>query len=266
MRNALRIHLACILCAALFCSISNAQEDANAPVFKTDKDRLSYVIGRQLATQIRRQKLNYSLLLKGLSDAVNQKKSVFTTQEEQEIMAIDKTWRLHLKKPKLMTFDANKDYFWILETNKGTIKIKFMPDVAPMHVTNAIYLTNLGFYNGLTFHRVIQGFMAQGGCPVGNGSGNPGYRFPGEFSPRVKHDRPFLLSTANAGPGTDGSQFFITFRAVPSLDGNYTIYGEVTEGQTVVKKLEAAGSRQDGVAPKEKLIIEEATIVESPKQ
>jgi len=178
----------------------------------------------------------------------------------------DKDWKLKLTKPEMMTFDANKDYYWIMNTNKGTIKIKLLPDVAPMHATSTIFLTNKGFYNGLTFHRVIGGFMAQGGCPVGDGCNGPGYKYAGEFSNSVKHDRPYLLSMANAGPGTDGSQFFITFVPTPHLDGKHTIFGEVTEGQDVVKQIEAAaGPAGSGVPPKEKLVIEEATIMEEAK-
>jgi cyclophilin family peptidyl-prolyl cis-trans isomerase len=251
---------------SLTCCPAFAEESGDTPEFKTDKDKASYVIGRQFADQIRRQKLNYSLFIKGLTDALNHKDSLFTLEEEKLIMTTDKTWRLKLKKPDLMTFDAGKNYFWVLDTNKGTIKIKLMTDVAPMHATSTIYLTNLGFYNGLTFHRVIGGFMAQGGCPVGDGRNGPGYQYAGEFSPTVKHDRPYLLSMANAGPGTDGSQFFITFAATPWLDGKHTLFGEVTEGKDVVKKLEAAaGPAGSGVPPKEKLIIEEATIVEEAR-
>lgn len=181
-------------------------------------------------------------------------------------MTMDNNWKLSLEKPEMMTFDTSKDYYWVLNTNKGTIKIKLMPDIAPMHVTSTIYLTNKGFYNDLIFHRVIEGFMAQGGCPVGDGRNGPGYQYAGEFSPSVKHDRPYLLSMANAGPGTDGSQFFITFVPTPWLDGNHTIFGEVVEGQDVVKKLEAAaGPANSGVPPKEKLVIEEAAIAEEAK-
>jgi cyclophilin family peptidyl-prolyl cis-trans isomerase len=100
--------------------------------------------------------------------------------------------------------------------------------------------------------------MAQGGCPLGTGAGSPGYKYGGEFSPDVKHDKPYLLSMANAGPGTDGSQFFITFRATPHLDGKHTIFGRVVEGEDVVDKLEAAGSSSGET--KEPLIIIRAGI------
>jgi cyclophilin family peptidyl-prolyl cis-trans isomerase len=133
-----------------------------------------------------------------------------------------------------------------------------MPDVAPMHVSSTIYLTRLGFYNDVVFHRVIQGFMAQGGDPTGTGRGGPGYKYAGEFDANVTHDAPGKLSMANSGPGTDGSQFFLTFVATPHLDGKHTIFGEVVEGMETVKQLEAAGSQRG--KPKEKLVIETATI------
>src|SRR5262245_47030624 len=142
-------------------------------------------------------------------------------KEDKAIQAIDQqiakanvdksssSWKTKVPKPEKVEFDASKKYFALMETNKGPIKIQLMPDVAPMHVTSFIYLSRMGFFDGLTFHRVIQGFMAQGGDPRGNGTGGPGYEFGSEFSPKAKHDVPGILSMANAGEGTDGSQFFI---------------------------------------------------------
>ena len=127
----------------------------------------------------------------------------------------DASWRTKLSKPEAADFDSAKSYFANMTTTKGVVRIKLLPDVAPMHVTSFIYLSRLGFYDGLAFHRIIPGFMAQGGCPLGTGSGGPGYKYSGEFSNEVKHDRGGLLSMANAGPGTDGSQFFLTFVATP---------------------------------------------------
>jgi len=152
-------------------------------------------------------------------------------------------WKTSLPKPPVASFDTTHTYFARMVTNKRTVLIKFLPVVAPMHVTNFLYLTKLGFYDGIPFHRVITSFMAQGGCPLGTGTGNPGYGFNGEFSPTVKHTKGGLLSMANAGPGTDGSQFFLTFVPTPWLDGKHTIFGEVVEGMDVVKTLEAAGSQ-----------------------
>jgi peptidyl-prolyl cis-trans isomerase B (cyclophilin B) len=151
-------------------------------------------------------------------------------------------WKTRIPRPAAATFSPSQRYFATMKTNKGTLRIRFMPEHAPMHVTNFLYLTRLGFFDGLKFHRVISGFMAQGGCPLGTGTGEPGYRFDGEHSPKVKHDRGGLLSMANAGPGTDGSQFFLTFVPTPWLDGKHTIFGEVVEGKEVLKALEAAGS------------------------
>jgi cyclophilin family peptidyl-prolyl cis-trans isomerase len=127
-----------------------------------------------------------------------------------------------------------------------------------MHVSSTIYLTRLGFYDELAFHRVIPGFMAQGGCPVGRGTGGPGYEYDGEFDPKVKHDRPNLLSMANRGPGTDGSQFFITFVPTPHLNGKHTIFGEVMAGAKTVRELEKRGSNSG--QPTEPLKINKASI------
>jgi peptidyl-prolyl cis-trans isomerase B (cyclophilin B) len=168
-------------------------------------------------------------------------------------------WRTSLTKPPKVSFDPAKSYFWVLETNHGKIKIKLLPQVAPMHASSTLYLTQLGFYDGLTFHRIIPGFMAQGGCPLGTGTGSPGYRFDGEFDRTARHDKPGVLSMANAGPGTDGSQFFITFTATPHLDGKHTVFGNVVEGMDVLRALEQRGSPSG--RPTEKLEIRKATIV-----
>ena len=179
---------------------------------------------------------------------------------EQNVDKSKADWKQHLPRPPKTSFDSSKTYKWLLETNQGNIVIRLMPDVAPMHVTSTIYLTNLGFYDGTVFHRVIPGFMAQGGDPTGTGSGGPGYKYGGEFDPKVKHGKGGLLSMANAGPGTDGSQFFLTFTATPWLDGKHTIFGEVVEGMGTVKELEKRGGAGGG-RPTEKLFIERATIV-----
>jgi len=177
---------------------------------------------------------------------------------EENVDKARRAWKSTLKKPPKVTFTAGKSYFWNLETNKGAITIKLLPDVAPMHVSSTIYLTRLGFYDDTVFHRVIPGFMAQGGDPTGTGRGGPGYKYDGEFDRSVKHDKPGLLSMANAGPGTDGSQFFLTFVKTPHLNGKHTIFGRVVEGMGTVKELEKFGSRSGKT--KEKLMIESATI------
>lgn len=177
---------------------------------------------------------------------------------EQKVDKSARSWKSRLSKPPQQSFDASKTYKWNLETNLGDVVVKLDPKTAPMHVTSTIYLTKLGFYDEVVFHRVITGFMAQGGDPTGTGSGGPGYKYAGEFDPNVKHTKPGLLSMANAGPGTDGSQFFLTFVPTPWLDGKHTIFGEVVDGMDVVKELEKRGSR--GGRPSEKMWIEKATI------
>ncbi len=170
----------------------------------------------------------------------------------------NKDWRTVVPKPEIAAFDPERTYYARMKTNKGMILIKFMPKVAPMHVTSFMYLTRLGFYDGLAFHRVITGFMAQGGCPLGTGTGGPGYKFAGEFDQNVKHTKAGLLSMANAGPGTDGSQFFLTFKPTPWLDGKHTIFGEVVEGMDTLKAFEKAGSESGKTS--EKLLMETVTI------
>lgn len=175
--------------------------------------------------------------------------------------SIDKTkagWKTSLPKPEVATFDAKSTYLMHVTTNKGPLTIEFMPQVAPMHVTNFIYLARLGFFDGLTFHRVIPGFMAQGGDPLGTGTGGPGYQFEGEFNKEAKHEHAGILSMANAGPGTDGSQFFLTFKETPWLDGKHTVFGYVVDGIETLDKLEAAGSQSGKTS--EKLMMDKVTI------
>jgi len=177
---------------------------------------------------------------------------------EQNVDKTQKSWKSSLEKPPKAQFTAGKTYFWNLETSKGAIQVKLLPDVAPMHVSSTIYLTRLGFYDDTVFHRVIPRFMAQGGDPTGTGRGGPGYKYDGEFDSSVKHNRPGVLSMANSGPGTDGSQFFLTVVKTPHLDGKHTIFGKVVEGMDTVKELEKLGGRNGKT--KEKLMLESATI------
>ena len=121
-----------------------------------------------------------------------------------------------------------------LETDRGTIELELYDDKAPKTVANFVKLATDGFYDGLTFHRVIDDFMVQTGCPRGDGTGGPGYTFEDEFDAELKHDGPGILSMANAGPNTNGSQFFITHVATPWLDGKHSIFGRVRQGQDVV--------------------------------
>ena len=113
------------------------------------------------------------------------------------------------------------------ETSRGPIRLRLHDDKAPVTVANFVNLARRGFYDGLSFHRVIADFMIQGGCPQGTGTGGPGYRFEDEFDASLRHDKPGVLSMANAGPGTNGSQFFITHGATPWLDGKHSVFGEV---------------------------------------
>ncbi|WP_305852101.1 peptidylprolyl isomerase [Aliikangiella sp. G2MR2-5] len=152
------------------------------------------------------------------------------------------SWKFNLPMPPKLRFSQDKDYFWILRTSQGNMRIRFMPEVAPMHVSSTIYLSMLGFYDDLRFHRVISGFMAQGGDPNGDGTGGPGYKYNGEFHVDAKHDKAGILSMANAGPGTDGSQFFITFKPTPHLNGRHTVFGELVEGKDTLQKIEQLGS------------------------
>ncbi len=133
-----------------------------------------------------------------------------------------------------------------IETPKGTIRIELFEEQCPKTVGNFEKLAAQGFYNGLKFHRVIEDFMIQGGCPKGTGTGGPGYQFEDEFHPDLKHSGPGVLSMANAGPNTNGSQFFITHIATPWLDGKHSVFGRVLEGQDVVDTI-AQGDKMTSV-------------------
>lgn len=183
-----------------------------------------------------------------------------TTQfiNQQNIDKTKEDWKTSLPQPAELSFSQDKTYHWHLTTTKGDIVIELMPDIAPMHVSSTLYLTTLGFYDNTTFHRIIPGFMAQGGDPLGNGRGNPGYKYAGEFSDALKHTQGGLLSMANSGPNTDGSQFFLTFTATPWLDGKHTIFGQVVQGMDVLESIESLGSRSGKTS--EQVSIIKATI------
>ena len=121
-----------------------------------------------------------------------------------------------------------------IKTDRGDIRLELFREQVPNTVKNFVELTEKGYYNGLTFHRVIPDFMIQGGCPEGTGTGGPGYQFEDEFHPDLRHSGPGILSMANAGPNTNGSQFFITHVATPHLDDMHSVFGKVIEGQDVV--------------------------------
>lgn len=124
-----------------------------------------------------------------------------------------------------------------IETNRGVIKFELFEDKVPKTVGNFEKLAQEGFYDGLKFHRVINDFMIQTGCPQGTGTGGPGYKFEDEFDPELRHDKPGVVSMANAGPNTNGSQFFITHVPTPHLDDKHSVFGQVTEGQAVVDSI-----------------------------
>ncbi|MGA9573169.1 MAG: peptidylprolyl isomerase [Lysobacterales bacterium] len=123
--------------------------------------------------------------------------------------------------------DTSNEILAEMNTNKGVIHLRLYPQQAPVTVANFVNLAKHGFYDGLSFHRVMDNFMIQGGCPLGSGTGGPGYKFEDECTPELRHDAPGKLSMANAGPGTNGSQFFITHVETPWLDGKHTVFGSV---------------------------------------
>lgn len=129
-----------------------------------------------------------------------------------------------------------------IQTNKGNIELELTPDKTPVTVANFVNLAQHGYYSGVKFHRVINDFMIQGGDPTGTGAGGPGYRFEDEFDASLKHDGPGVLSMANAGPGTNGSQFFITHGATPWLNGKHSVFGKVIQGQDVVNSIKQGDS------------------------
>lgn len=195
-------------------------------------------------------------------------KSEVATPIAKEVEAVSKpkiqidksnpNWKENLELPTLYSFETGKTYYWDMQTNKGEMSFKLYHESAPMHATSTIFLTELGFYDDVIFHRIIPGFMAQGGDPTGTGRGGPGYRYDGEFDGAISHNRPGLLSMANAGPGTDGSQFFITFEPTVFLDGKHTIFGELVTGEATLKQLEQLGSPSGATG--ERVLIEKATI------
>ncbi len=130
----------------------------------------------------------------------------------------------------------------IMKTTRGEIRIELYPEQTPVTVASFANLAKRGYYDDLSFHRVIPNFMVQGGCPLGSGTGGPGYKFEDEFDPGLRHDGPGVLSMANAGPGTNGSQFFITHGATPHLDGKHSVFGRVVSGQDVVDAIRQGDS------------------------
>lgn len=141
---------------------------------------------------------------------------------------------LRWSQPPEMTIDPTKTYQAVLHTDKGEIKIALFADKTPLTVNNFVFLATAGYYDGVIFHRVIKDFMAQTGDPTGTGRGGPGYTFADEFHKDLKHDKPGIVSMANAGPKTNGSQFFITHVPTPWLDGKHSVFGEIVDGIDVL--------------------------------
>ncbi len=148
------------------------------------------------------------------------------------------------KNPPEMLIDPLKKYTATMSTEKGDIVVELFASKTPHTVNNFVFLAREGFYDNTIFHRVIADFMAQGGDPTGTGTGGPGYRFADEFQASLKHDKPGVLSMANAGPGTNGSQFFITHVPTPWLDGKHTVFGQVIQGMDVLLSIPSRDPRK----------------------
>ena len=165
-----------------------------------------------------------------------------------------------------LTIDTSAEYVASFRTNQGNFRVQLLPLQAPVTVNNFVFLAKEGFYDGLTFHRVIQDFMIQGGDPTGNGAGGPGYRFQDEISPALIFDSPGKLAMANSGAGTNtnGSQFFITTVPTPHLNGSHTIFGEIIDGQNVVDQISRVSTdRRD--RPLQRVVIERIDLVITPR-
>jgi len=145
----------------------------------------------------------------------------------------DKQW----SQAPQMVIDPKKKYTATISTDKGDMVVELFADKTPKTVNNFVFLAREGFYDGTIFHRVIADFMVQGGDPTGTGRGGPGYRFADEFHPSLKHNKPGILSMANAGAGTNGSQFFITHVPTPWLDGKHSVFGQITSGMDVLMSI-----------------------------
>lgn len=148
----------------------------------------------------------------------------------------------------------------VMKTNKGDMRLNLFADKVPNTVANFVNLAERGYYDGLKFHRVIPNFMVQGGCPLGTGTGGPGYRFADEFDSELRHDAPGILSMANAGPGTNGSQFFICHGSQPHLDGRHAVFGKVVsdEDQAVVDAIEGDDEIQSVTIEGDTVAVKEA--------
>jgi cyclophilin family peptidyl-prolyl cis-trans isomerase len=162
-----------------------------------------------------------------------------------------------------VTIDPTARYVALIKTNQGNIEIELFPGQAPIAVNNFIFLANDGFYDGVVFHRVIPSFMIQSGDPTGTGTAGPGYRFQDEFVPNLTFDQPGRLAMANSGPGTNGSQFFVTTVPTPHLNGAHTIFGQVTNGQDVADAISLVQTSA-GNKPASPIVIQGIDITKNP--
>jgi peptidyl-prolyl cis-trans isomerase B (cyclophilin B) len=176
-----------------------------------------------------------------------------------------KNWKEQVDR-EVATVDFQKNRYAVcLETSKGKINVDLFPDLAPNHCKNMIGLARAGFYDGLSFHRIVRGFVIQGGCPNGNGTGGPGYRVGAEFNDR-KHEFGVLSMARTQDPNSAGSQFFICLDSVPYLDGQYTVFGKIAEDGDSGNTVRAIGSVETGRGdvPVERVSIYKATVTETP--
>jgi peptidyl-prolyl cis-trans isomerase B (cyclophilin B) len=177
---------------------------------------------------------------------------------EHPVDKADPGWKTNVPRPPVVKFNPSKSYYWYLYTSEGALKIELEPKWAPRRVAATIYLTEIGFYDGLTFHRVIPKFMAQGGDPLGTGAGGPGFNYPSEINRKARHSKRGVVSMANAGPRSEGSQFFILFDAAENLDEKHTVFGKVVEGFGTLRALENYGSESG--EPRKVVTIKRAEI------
>jgi peptidyl-prolyl cis-trans isomerase B (cyclophilin B) len=159
---------------------------------------------------------------------------------------------------------AKNTYSALLQTNKGPIRLNFLPDVAPGHVKNFLALAQVNFYNGLTFHRIIKGFMIQGGCPQGTGTGGPGYEIKAEFN-KTPHDPGVLSMARSSDPDSAGSQFFICLEKSAFLDGKYTAFGRTADAESLATVRAIGDVPVAGEKPREKVVIEKVSVTQTPK-
>ncbi len=196
-----------------------------------------------------------------------QLKGYIADQEKEGKLNKEKEgWRTQMPDLPPLEFDGKTRYLWILETSEGELKMELTPLAAPRHVANVLYLTEAGYYDGLIFHRIIPGFMAQGGCPQGSGRAGPGYTLPLEAKSDLKHERGVLSMARKSFPvDSAGSQFFLMFGRSKHLDGGYSIFGTMLEGEETLKAIEAAGSPvNNGMNPKKRIEIRKARLEWEP--